>query len=223
MTVLQSLPSNPSFCFLRPPPAPPAFLPNRLSPQSQGPTPLSYVLDHTDATPTRLLRQLGQDVLDASSHGLNKPEMVWSCCLQSDRAAGCTVPSPSHLTDVAKKRRERKAKSRQQRSRTYRPRSRSGRVRVKQRNVPMGMGSRSTSSLLRPGSSPGLRSPSWVSASSGSHNLSHKGAAQSRHGSQGRVLRGTANTTPVRTPAWRHNAPTVSSSGPPSREDIFEL
>lgn len=169
-----------------------------------GPTPLAQVLAHRDETPTRLLRQLGPDVLEHAS-GLNAEEMAWSCCLQTNQTAGCTIPSPSHLDDLARKRREAKAKEKRRRSRGYRPKSRSGRVRIVRRNVPT------------TGSIASSRHTSSVSMLRGSQSMSALSVPTSDAAAALRSQR-PATTTP----GWRHNS-TPSMQAARSHSRVFAL
>lgn len=196
----------------------------------QGPLPLSQVLSNTDETPARLLRQLGQDVLEGSVKGLNKPEKVWSCCLQADKTAGCTIPSPSHVHDVALKRKQQGSR----RKSAHAGRARSAAARRKARmSTGSGRGWRNGGSGSMTGSRRLVASRSaanvgastsgvWSVASGGlgvnSVNGLEGGSVQSRGGGSsgaGRVMRGsrTPNASSARgrqgagSPGWRHNAP----------------
>lgn len=184
----------------------------------QGPTPLASVLADTDNTPARLLRQLGQDVLDGSSTGLNKAEMVWSCCLQADESAGCTIPSPSHVHDVARKRKDKK--DRKSGSSTQRLRSR------RTRRSTGASSMRRTASYSAVSSSGSVRNRSAASIPyHGNGSTWSRGSASPPPGA-GRVVRGGRGR--ATTPGWRHNRPPSNTSpivhtGQVSTSSIFEL
>ena len=185
----------------------------------QGPTPLASVLADTDNTPARLLRQLGQDVLDGSSTGLNKAEMVWSCCLQADESAGCTIPSPSHVHDVARKRKDKKDR-RKSGSSTQRLRSR------RTRRSTGASSMRRTASYSAVSSSGSVRNRSAASIPyHGNGSTWSRGSASPPPGA-GRVVRGGRGR--ATTPGWRHNRPPSNTSpivhtGQVSTSSIFEL